>query len=255
MASSSKKIDPACVLSEPRFGEFKKRFYALVVKAGHALAAPRDALSAPLLRLHYVTFEAIAIHNAKSVGLGPAFVPYTDADVVHWSTNGHVDAIPELIERIDDVNTMLVQMRVRMPTTTAADKIIYENTKKIMIETSNAALVNALITATRGQEGFKNLENHAAYKAHQDAFDVMPKAQILEFYKHSFQSLLIVFAETFACKMTSSAVRHASLNTPHLQAVALITHINLTTVNKACPSKITYGTSTWGSMARKIWDF
>ena len=129
MTSSSKKADPVCVLSAPTLGDFKKRFYALVVKAGHSSAAPGDALTAPLLRLHYVIFEAITIHHAKSVGLGATFVPYTDADVVNWSTNGHADAIPELIERIDDVSTMLVQMRVRMPTASTTDKQIYENTK------------------------------------------------------------------------------------------------------------------------------
>ena len=83
-----------------------------------------------------------------------------------------------------------------------------------MIQTANATLVNALITATRGQEGFKNLENHAMYKAHQDAFDVIPKTQILDFYKHTFQSFLIVFAEMFARRMTPSAVTHTSLKHP-----------------------------------------
>ena len=50
--------------------------------------------------------------------------------------------------------------------------------------------------------------------SYQDTFDVMPKAQTLEFYKHSFQSLLMVFAEMFTRRMTSSAVRQALLNTP-----------------------------------------
>ena len=45
-------------------------------------------------------------------------------------------------------------------------------------------------------------------------FDMIPKAQILEFYKHSFQFLLRAFAEMFARRMTSSGVKHTSLNTP-----------------------------------------
>ncbi len=142
-------------------GDFKKRFYNLVVKEGHAPAATGDALTAPLLRLHYTFFVAITTHNAAGVGLGAAFVPFTDADVVSWSTAGNAAAIPELIERIEDVNTTIVQMRLRMPNSTAADKLIYENTKKNMIRGANATLVNALIKLTRGQEGFKNLENHA----------------------------------------------------------------------------------------------
>ena len=260
MTSSSKKVDP--ILSAPTMGEFKKRFYDRLVKGGTA-AAPGDALIAPLLRLHYTIFDAIAIHNAAGVGLGAAFVPFTETDVLNWSTPGHASANSELIERIDDVSTMLVQMRLRMPTSTAADKLIYENTKKNMIQTANATLVNALITLTRGQEGFKNLETHAAYTAHQDAFDVIPKAQMLDYYKHSFQSLLLVFAEMFARRLTASTVTPTSLNTPpdvesqtldeyaklikdagdallkkklltpealidHLQAGALITYINLT---------------------------
>ena len=97
---------------------------------------------------------------------------------------------------------------------------------------------------------------------HQDDFHVIPKEQILGFYSLSFQSLLIVFAEMFSLRMTSSVVKNMSLNTPpdvesqtfddlfkiiqdsgdvllkkklridHLQAVSLITHINLTTENK-----------------------
>ena len=168
----------------------------------------------PLVRLHFVIHDAITNHEAQSVGLGAAYVPFTDADATAWSTSGHEDANPELIERIDDVKTTLVQMRARMPNTSASDKLIYENTKKQMIQTANAAIVNALVNATRGQEGFKNLEHHAAYKAHQDDFDVIPKAQILEFYKHSFQSLFRVFADMFARRMTSSTVRQATLNTP-----------------------------------------
>ena len=143
---AAKKVDP--IISAPTFGDFKKRFYNLVVKEGQAPAAPGDALTAPLLRLYYTIFDAIALHNAAGVGLGAAFVPYTDADVLGWSTTGHVSAIPELIERIEDVNTMLVQMRLRMPNSTAADKIIYENTKKNMIQTANATLVNTLIKLT-----------------------------------------------------------------------------------------------------------
>ncbi len=69
-------------------------------------------------------------------------------------------------------------MRLRMPNS-AADKLIYENTKKNMIQTANATLVNALINLTRGQEGFKIFENHATYTAHQDAFDVILQAEMM----------------------------------------------------------------------------
>jgi hypothetical protein len=140
---ATKKVDP--ILSAPTIGDFKKRFYNLVVKEGHGAAATGDALLPPLLRLHYTIFVAVTTHNAVGVGIGVAFVPYTDADVVNWSTAGNITSNPELIERIEDVNTTLVQMRLRMPNSTAADKLIYENTKKNMIQDANATLVHALI--------------------------------------------------------------------------------------------------------------
>ena len=90
MTSSSNQVDP--ILSAPTFGDFKKRFYNLVVKEGQA-PAPGDALTAPLLRLHYTIFDAITIHNTAGVSLDAAFVPFTDADVIAWSTAGHASAI------------------------------------------------------------------------------------------------------------------------------------------------------------------
>jgi len=60
-----------------------------------------------------------------------------------------------------------------------------------MIQTANASLVNALITAAEGQQGFKTIENHPAYKAHQDAYTLIPKVQILEYYKHAFHTSLL----------------------------------------------------------------
>ncbi len=86
MASSSKKVDPTCILSTSTFGDFKKRFYALVVKTGNAPAAPGDALLPPLVRLHFVIHDAITNHEAQSVGLGTVYIPFTDADATAWST-------------------------------------------------------------------------------------------------------------------------------------------------------------------------
>jgi len=75
--AAAKKVDP--ILSAPTIGDFKKRFYNLVVKEGHASAATGDALLPPLLSLHYTIFVAVTTHNAAGVGIGAAFVPYTDA--------------------------------------------------------------------------------------------------------------------------------------------------------------------------------
>ncbi len=78
---ASKKVDP--ILSAPTMGDFKKRFYNLVVKEGHSPAATTDALTPPMLRLYYTIFVAITSHNVAGVGLGAVFVSFTDADVVN----------------------------------------------------------------------------------------------------------------------------------------------------------------------------
>jgi hypothetical protein len=75
---ATKKVDP--ILSAPTIGDFKKRFYNLVVKEGHASAATGGALLPPLLRLHYTIFVAVTTHNGGGVGIAAAFVPYTDAE-------------------------------------------------------------------------------------------------------------------------------------------------------------------------------
>ena len=100
MASSSKKVDPTCILSSPTLGDFKKKFYAVVVKTGNAPATSGDALFAPLLRLHFVIHDAITHHEAQSVGSGAAYTPFTDANATAWSTPGNADENLELIERI-----------------------------------------------------------------------------------------------------------------------------------------------------------
>ena len=121
-------------------------------------------------------------------------------------TKGHADAIPDLVDRLTDLKTMLIQLRSRMP---GAE--VYENTKGLLIEAAYATLVNTLVAVTAGQEGFKNMENHPAHKAHKRASNIM---NIIEYFKHSFQTMLVAFADMFARKMNSSTVKHTSLNTP-----------------------------------------
>jgi hypothetical protein len=254
-------VDPVSVTSAATFADVKKRLHAPWEGSG-------NELTAAILRLHFVIFAAIENHNAKGVGLGMAFVPYTDADVVNWCNNAHADANADLIERLEDVSTLLAQLHAHIPSSTANDKAILEHTKKMLIQTANASLVNTLI-ATIGQEGFKTLENHQSHKDHQNDFSVIPKAHTLQYYKHSFQVLFSAFADMFARKMTGSSVKHISINTPpeveketidefkktmkdaadilinkkistadvlvdHLMALALIHYINMADDNKNC---------------------
>jgi len=62
---------------------------------------------------------------------------YTDAEMLNWSTKGHADAIPDLVDRLTDLKTMLIQLRARLPKSSAADAEVYENTKKLMIEAAH----------------------------------------------------------------------------------------------------------------------
>jgi hypothetical protein len=89
---------------------------------------------------------------------------------------------------------------------------VYENTKKLMIGSNDASLVNVLITVTAGQEGFKNMANLPVYNTHERTWNVLPNT--IENFKHPFQTMLVAFADMFARKMTSSTVKHTSLNTP-----------------------------------------
>jgi hypothetical protein len=72
-----------------------------------------------------------------------------------------------------------------------------------MIETAHASLVNALISVTAGQEGFKNMANLPAYKTHKRDWNIIPTANIIEYFKHPFQTMLVTFADMFSRKMPS----------------------------------------------------
>jgi hypothetical protein len=127
-------------------------------------------LGACTLRLHFATLEAYKAHNAKAVGI--AYAPYTDLEMLNWSTKGHADAIPDRVDRLTDLKTMLIQLRSRMP-----DAEVYENTQGLLIEAAYASLVNTLVAVTAGQEGFKNMENHPAHKAHKRASNIIPEGE------------------------------------------------------------------------------
>ncbi len=127
-------------------------------------SATGDKLTPPLLSLHYTILVTITTHNTAGFGLGAAFVSFTDTDVVSWSTTGNASVIPALIEWIEDVNTTLFQMHLRMTNSTVADKIIYENTKKNMIQGATVTLFIFLIKSTwvsrRIQESWKSCGIH-----------------------------------------------------------------------------------------------
>ena len=203
----AKKVDPASIVSYATFPDAQEAFHLLIEVCG--TNAP---LTACMLCLHFVTLEAYQSHNARAVGM--VYAPYTDAEMLNWSTKGHEDAIPDLVDRLTDLKTMLIQLCERLTVSSVGDDEVYENTKKSMIEAAHASLVNALITVTAGQEGFKNMANLPAYKAHKRAWNVIPTANTIEYFKHPFQTMLVAFADMFARKMTSSTVKHTSLNTP-----------------------------------------
>ncbi len=233
---AAKKVDPASIVSCDTFPDAQEAFHLLIEGSG-----ADAALAACMLSLHFVTFESYQTHNAQVIGL--AYIPYTDDQMLNWSTKGHADAIPELVSRLTDLKTMLIQLRARLPKTSAADQEVYENTKKLLIEAAHATLVNALINVTAGQEGFKNMANLPAYKAHKRVWNSIPEANTIEYFKHPFQAMLVSFADMFARKMTSSTVKHTSLNTsPDVEKDSIdeftkvMDDASETSIKKQCPS-------------------
>ena len=105
---ATKKVDLSPITSSATMPEFKKSFHFNFEGTGND-----DILAAAILRFHYAFQSATMAHNAKGVGLGAAFLPFTDADVLNWCTSGHADEVPELVERVDDVSAILVQMRLK----------------------------------------------------------------------------------------------------------------------------------------------
>jgi hypothetical protein len=134
-------VDPVSVTSAVTFADAKKRLHT-------PWEGSDTELKADILCLYFVIFDVIENHNTKGVGLGLVFVPYTDVDVVNWCNHAHTEANTDLIERLEDVSTLLVQQCVRIPSSTVNDKVILDHTKKMMIQTANASLVNTLITST-----------------------------------------------------------------------------------------------------------
>jgi regulator of replication initiation timing len=147
----AKKVDPASIVSCATFPDAQEAFHLLI--EGSGTDAP---LTAFILCWHFVTLEASQAHNARAVGM--VYAPNTDVEMLNWNTKGHADAIPDLVDRLTDLKTMLIQLRERLPESSTGDAEVYENTKKSMIEAAHASLVNALITVTVGQEGFKKCQ-------------------------------------------------------------------------------------------------
>ena len=174
---AAKKVDPASIVSCATFPDAQQALHLLV--EGSGTDAP---LMACMLRAHFEILQAYKTHNAKAVGM--AYAPYTDDEMLDWSTKGNADAIPALVERVADLKTMLIQLRARLPKTSAADAEVYEHTKKMMIEAAHGSLVNVLIAVTAGQEGFKTMVNLPAYKAHRGAFNVIPSENTVEYFGH-----------------------------------------------------------------------
>jgi hypothetical protein len=78
-------------------------------------------LAAALLRLYYAQFSAKEKYYA---GLAPAgaIVPITADQWKNWRDEKHADANAFIIEKVEDVETILVTDRVKLPRTSANDK-------------------------------------------------------------------------------------------------------------------------------------
>jgi hypothetical protein len=98
---AAKKVDPTSIVSCATFPDEQEAFHLLI--EGSGTDAP---LTMCMLRLHFVTLEAHQTHNTNAVGM--VYAPYTDADMLNLSTKGHADAIPDLVDRLTDLKSMLI---------------------------------------------------------------------------------------------------------------------------------------------------
>jgi hypothetical protein len=98
---TAKKVDPTSIVSCTTFPDAQEAFHLLIEGSG-----TDTPLTMCMLRLHFVTLKSHQTHNAKAVVM--VYAPYTDAEMLNWSTKGHADAIPDLVDRLTDLKSMLI---------------------------------------------------------------------------------------------------------------------------------------------------
>ncbi len=100
-----------------------------------------------LLRLSFDQHSANHAYYASLVAAGPIVV-ITASQRKNWRTSGHPDENLIITEKVEDVETILVTQRVKLPLTTALDKKTYETTTKNLIQAAHTLLIKRLWVRT-----------------------------------------------------------------------------------------------------------
>ena len=149
----------------------------------HAAVA-EQLLAAALLRLYFSQHSARQAHYASLVAAAGPIVAISAAQWTNWRTSGHGDEDLLMIEKIEDMETILVTLRVKLPRATVADKKIYETAAKNLIQAAHTLLINTLYNACDQQDGFKTFATTPAYIAYKGAYHMIAKATLYEYHDH-----------------------------------------------------------------------
>jgi hypothetical protein len=103
-------------------------------------------------------------------------VVITDTQWKDWRTPGHADENLIITEKVEDVETVLVTQRVKLPCVTTLDKKTYETVTKILIQTAHTLLIKTLYNTCDKQNGFKTFATNPAYITYKIEFDIIAKA-------------------------------------------------------------------------------
>ena len=134
-------------------------------------------LAAALLRLYFAQLSAKETYYAQLPAASP-IVPITAEQWKDWRTPAHPDENVFLIEKVEDVETILITERVKLPRATQSDKKIYETVAKNLIQAAHLILTNTLYDAYEKQDGFKTFATTPAYIAYKSEHNILSKTMV-----------------------------------------------------------------------------
>ncbi len=99
-------------------------------------------LAAALLRLYFAQLSVKETYYASLAAAGPPIVPITADQWTNWRDDKHAEANVFLIDKVEDVETILVTELVKLPRKTVSDKKIYETAAKNLMQVAHLILTN-----------------------------------------------------------------------------------------------------------------
>jgi hypothetical protein len=200
MASKGKKSP---IVGAATFADAQMEFHA---------AVEDQLLAAAMLRLYFSQHSVRQAHYASLAAAGP-MVANSAAQWTDWRTAGHAHENLLMIEKIEDVETILVTLRVKLPRTSVADKKIYETAAKNLIQAAHTLLINTLYNACDQQDGFKTFATTPAYIANKGTYHMITKATLYEYHDHPFATMFEAFFDLYKRRQFGASIQVPSLNT------------------------------------------